>query len=74
MTKIENITNVAKNAMKFTILPITILPFRGLKNCPNFVTVVPLPGTNPKQIIKCRVKDLYVLQYLSRGNNLNIRQ
>lgn len=59
------ITSVAKNVLKFTITFITILPFWGLKNVQIFDIVVPLPGTNPKEIIKYKVKDLYIFSTAS---------
>lgn len=61
--------------MKFTISSNTVLPFRGLKNAQIFDTVVLLPGTNPKKIIKYKVKDLFIFTTaFYRGINLNIQQ
>lgn len=55
--------------MKFTISTSTVLPFRGLKNVQIFDTVVPLPGTNPKEIIKYEVKDLFIFTTASLQGN-----
>lgn len=68
------VTSVAKKVFKFTITFITILPFLGLKNVQIFDTVVPLPGTNPKEINTKSKIYIYSLQYLYGGNNLNIQK
>lgn len=63
------ITTVAKSVMKFIISTSIVLPFRDLKNVQIFDTVVPLPGTNPKEIFKYEVKYLFIFTTASLQGN-----